>query len=201
MPKDGSITKNRILDVAHQLVLERGFSGTSIDMILENAGITKGAFFYHSKSKADLAAILAERYAEMDDQFFGEQMLRAEKLTNDPLERLEHFLEGVGDAFASQPVPPGCLFASFCYESHQFEPGITRFMGEQMHKWRDHYSKIFEQIIKTHTPRLPIDALELADHFMAAVEGGFVMSRLYNDPSAVRTHMQHYGNYIRLIFG
>ena len=200
MPKDGSTTRQRILDEAHQLVLERGFAGTSIDMILEKSGITKGAFFYHFKSKGHLATTLAEQYAEMDDRFFGEQMARAEKLSNDPLERVEHFLEGVGDAFAAQTTPPGCLFASYSYEAGQFEPEIAHFMAEQMRKWRDHYSNVFVQIIKTHPPRLPVDALELADHFMAAVEGGFVMSRLYNDPSTVRTHMQHYSNYIRLIF-
>jgi TetR/AcrR family transcriptional repressor of nem operon len=200
MPKDGSATRQRILEVAHQLVLAGGFAGTSIDQVLAKAEITKGAFFHHFKSKAKLAAALAQRYADLEDRFFGEQMQRAEKLCDDPLEKLEHFLEGVGNALAERDSPAGCLFASYCYEAEQFDSDIKQVMEEQMRKWRGHYSLVITQIIKTHPPRFPIDVLELADHFMAVVEGGFVMGRLYNDPTAVARHLQHYGHYVRLIF-
>ena len=47
-------TRERILDAAQQLVMERGFSATTVDAILEAAGSSKGAFFHHFASKADL---------------------------------------------------------------------------------------------------------------------------------------------------
>ena len=60
MPKDGRLTKEKILDAAEALVLDHGYGATSIDQILEKTGITKGAFFYHFKSKAALAQIQAQ---------------------------------------------------------------------------------------------------------------------------------------------
>ena len=47
MRVNGIKTRNRILTVAEQLILQQGYSGTAIDQIIENASITKGGFFYH----------------------------------------------------------------------------------------------------------------------------------------------------------
>ena len=63
-------TKERILDNAEALTLEKGFTGMSIDDILKATQITKGAFFYHFKTKAELARALVERYWENDYKFF-----------------------------------------------------------------------------------------------------------------------------------
>ncbi len=67
MPKNGEATKTRILDAAEALIMGHGLAGTSIDMVLEKAGITKGAFFYHFKTKSDLARSLVQRYADNEE--------------------------------------------------------------------------------------------------------------------------------------
>ncbi|MCG8100497.1 MAG: TetR/AcrR family transcriptional regulator, partial [Candidatus Thiodiazotropha taylori] len=66
MPRDGTITRNKIMDVAQQMVLNVGLTGTSVDKVIDEAGVTKGTFFYHFKTKHDLAAALIERYADQD---------------------------------------------------------------------------------------------------------------------------------------
>ncbi|MGB5535699.1 MAG: TetR/AcrR family transcriptional regulator, partial [Thiogranum sp.] len=66
MPRDGSVTRNKIMDVAQNMVLDVGLSGTSVEKVIDEAGVTKGTFFYHFKTKHDLAASLIERYAEDD---------------------------------------------------------------------------------------------------------------------------------------
>jgi len=63
MPKDGSATRDSLLDAAQSLILERGFSGMSLDDIVKQVGITKGAFFYHFKSKNDLGKALIKLFA------------------------------------------------------------------------------------------------------------------------------------------
>ena len=63
VPRDGSATRERILDAAQRIVLERGFAATSVDAVLEEAPATKGAFFHHFPSKNDLGRALLKRYA------------------------------------------------------------------------------------------------------------------------------------------
>ena len=77
----GRITKERILDTAQTLVLDKGFAATSIDDIITATGVTKGAFFHHFRSKGDLAHRLVERFAANDFALFDEWDRRAEALS------------------------------------------------------------------------------------------------------------------------
>src|SRR5262245_16381612 len=44
-------SRTRLLDAAMQVIRARGYSGTTVDDICAAAGLTKGAFFHHFKSK------------------------------------------------------------------------------------------------------------------------------------------------------
>lgn len=50
----GEATRQRILDVAATHFLERGFAGTSLNDVIKEAGLTKGGFYFHFASKAEL---------------------------------------------------------------------------------------------------------------------------------------------------
>ena len=45
MAVKGQATKNRLMDIAEQLILDSGFTAKSIDEVIRDAGITKGGFF------------------------------------------------------------------------------------------------------------------------------------------------------------
>ncbi len=55
----GTETRQRILDAASQLFLERGFTQTPVSAILTVAGVTKGGFYFHFASKAVLGREVA----------------------------------------------------------------------------------------------------------------------------------------------
>ncbi len=92
MPRDGSATRLKIMDAAQQMVLDVGLSGTSIEKVIDKAGVTKGTFFYHFKTKHDLAAALIRRYAEDDRHHYNDFMEKAEELARDPLQQLLIFV-------------------------------------------------------------------------------------------------------------
>ncbi len=50
----GERTREKIRDVANQLFLELGFDGTTVDAIVEAAGVSKGTFYIYFKRKEDL---------------------------------------------------------------------------------------------------------------------------------------------------
>ena len=56
MTAKAEATRERLLRAAKGLVMSKGFAGTSIDDVLKATGLTKGAFFHHFRSKADLGA-------------------------------------------------------------------------------------------------------------------------------------------------
>ena len=56
--------RERILEVAEEAVLAKGFAATSIEEIITAVGITKSGFFYHFPDKSDLAKALLQRYID-----------------------------------------------------------------------------------------------------------------------------------------
>src|SRR6188508_1479111 len=115
-------TRERILDAAQDLILDHGFGSTTVDAVVNRAGITKGAFFHHFGSKSDLARALVERYALMDKQHLEHHLERARKLASDPLQQLLILIGLYEEDFEALAEPfPGCLFASYIYENKLFD--------------------------------------------------------------------------------
>jgi len=56
-------TRNRILDAAEQVFFEKGVSRTSLSDIAQAAGVTRGAIYWHFKSKADLYNTLVQEFS------------------------------------------------------------------------------------------------------------------------------------------
>jgi AcrR family transcriptional regulator len=58
----GEETRSHILDVAGELFAERGYDATSVAGICARAGVTKGAFYHHFKSKQAVFLELRDRW-------------------------------------------------------------------------------------------------------------------------------------------
>ena len=60
-------TRTAILDAAAQVFDEGGFFGAKLSEILQRAGVTKGALYFHFQSKEEIAqAIIAEQFGVWD---------------------------------------------------------------------------------------------------------------------------------------
>lgn len=194
-------TKGRILDAAEELTLEGGFAGTSLDAIIERAGVTKGGFFYHFKSKSDLARALIERHAERDHQLLEDCMRRAERLSRDPLQQLLLFVGLIGETLEQQVgTLSGCLFASFCYEIGQFDGEIRHICFNSMLAWRRHLAAKIREAMDSHPPRIPVDPDVLADQFLAVSEGAFVLLRTLEDPTILSAQLDNFRNLLEALF-
>src|SRR5919109_564238 len=81
-------TKTKLLDAGQRLMLGRGFTATSVDQICTEAGVTKGGFFHHFRSKEDFAEAALEHYWATT-----QRMLQAAPFSElaDPLERLHGY--------------------------------------------------------------------------------------------------------------
>lgn len=60
-------TKRKIFEAAWALVKKNGIANVSVDSIVKAAGVSKGAFYVHYKSKDELAADLINDYTNIAD--------------------------------------------------------------------------------------------------------------------------------------
>ncbi|MCB1826366.1 MAG: TetR family transcriptional regulator [Candidatus Competibacteraceae bacterium] len=60
-------TRNRILDAAEQVFQRQGVSRTSLAQIATEAGVTRGAIYWHFKNKADLYDAMIKRVIDPEE--------------------------------------------------------------------------------------------------------------------------------------
>jgi TetR/AcrR family transcriptional repressor of nem operon len=200
--RDPEKTRERILDAAQELILDHGFGSTTVEAVVTRAGITKGAFFHHFGSKADLARALVERYSRMDRELLEQNLDRARKLSNDPLQQMLILLGLYEEMFESMAEPfPGCLFASYIYEHKLFDEGTLGVLRESTLMWRDVVRGMLEKVAAAYPPRVPVDLESLADTVYALTEGSFIMTKTLGDKSLLARHTRHLRTYLELLFG
>jgi TetR/AcrR family transcriptional regulator, transcriptional repressor for nem operon len=202
MPRDGTATRERILESAERLIIEQGFAATTVDAVLAGTGATKGAFFHHFASKAELARALVDRYAKADIAELEEFMTLAEAESDDPAEQVVAFVrlfEEAADELAS--AQPGCLYVSYVYEKQLFEDGTNDLIVAAVVAWRRRLREKLEQAATVHEPRIAVDFESLADQVFTIFEGGFILARTMRDPSHLRSQLSHLRHYLELLFG
>jgi AcrR family transcriptional regulator len=82
--------RNQLLESAHRLFSERGYRETSTEEIAHHAGLTKGALYFHFKSKEDILFALIQKVA---DTFHKTMGLKAKGL-HEPGDILREILNG-----------------------------------------------------------------------------------------------------------
>lgn len=193
--------RDRLLDLAEKLVLQKGFASTSIEELIAGVGITKSGFFYHFKDKNDLARALMLRYLEADAQILDDIFNRAAELHDDPLHSFLIGLKLFAEMMAKvHDVHPGCLAASVCYQDQLFDQEVRQLNAEGMLSWRKRFRGHLGAIAERYPPKAEVDLDTMADMMMALVEGGIILSKSLKDRRALPGQIMHFRNYVRLLF-
>ena len=88
----------RLLEATVELLVERGFAGTSTTLVSEHAGVSRGAQLHHFPTKQDLVVAAVKHVTEVRG---AELAAAAEGLPSDPRRRTRAVLQVLGDHFTS----------------------------------------------------------------------------------------------------
>jgi AcrR family transcriptional regulator len=199
--RKGSDTRERLLAIAEEAVLAKGFAGTSIEELIAAAGITKSGFFYHFKDKGDLAKALLLRYLEQDRQVLDDLFKRADELNEDPLHGFLVGLKLFAEMMANMTeAHPGCLAAAFVYQDQLFNREVRELNAEGILRWRHRFRERFDLIAAKYPPREGVDLDALADMAATLIEGALILSRALRDPSIPPKQVLLYRDLVRSVF-
>lgn len=202
MAEDERDTPTAIMDAAEELVLEHGLAGTTVDAVVDRAGVTKGTFFYHFDTKGELARALVERYAAHDESLMEQHMARAEEAADDPLGQVLIFVRLFEEQMDRLAEPyPGCMFASYCYQNEMFDAETAELVEESLLRWRRRLGEKFRAVLAERSPRREVEADELADMLTVIFEGSFILSKTLSEPEAVARQLRRYRDHLELLFG
>jgi TetR/AcrR family transcriptional repressor of nem operon len=194
-------TRDRILQVAHDAVVAKGFDATSIDEIATAVEISRAGFFYHFADKNALALALVERHAAFEDRLMTDLMARAADLSDDPLQRLLIMVRLYADIFSDIPNGyPGCIVAAAAYQDRLFDAGVKAANRNAVLAWRVRLRALLDEVAAAYPPHEPVDLTALADLMNTVVEGGLVMSRALGEPHMIVGQILLLRQYLKLLF-
>jgi AcrR family transcriptional regulator len=199
--RSGKDTREKLLALAEEAVLAKGFAATSIEELISAAGITKSGFFYHFKDKGDLAKALLLRYLEHDQQVLDELFRRGDELNEDPLHGFLVGLKLFAEMMANMTeVHPGCLAASFVYQDQLFNRDVRDLNAEGILRWRRRFRERFDLIAQKYPPRDDVDLDALADMAATLIEGALILARALRDPMIPPRQVLLYRDFVRCVF-
>jgi TetR/AcrR family transcriptional regulator, transcriptional repressor for nem operon len=197
----GEQTRERLLDLAQDAVLAKGFAATSIEELISAAGLTKSGFFYHFSDKNDLAKALLERYLERERVMFDELFARADALNDDPLHGFLIFLKMFADLLSDLPSGhPGCIVASYCYQDQLFSTDVRALNAAGLAEWRRRFRERLDQIAARYPPKTSVDLDDMADMLSAVADGGIILSKSMHDPTLLPKQIMLFRSFVKLVF-
>lgn len=197
----GEETRERILAIMEESVLQKGFGATSIEEVIAEAGITKSGFFYHFQNKNALAKALLLRYLEREDVILDDVFNRGRDLAEDPLQAFLVGLKLLAELMANLPQEhPGCLVATCCYQESLFDREVRELNRRIVLHWRQRFRSLLEAIAERYPSRCEVNLDELADMVSAIIEGGLVLGRATGDRQILPAQILLLRSYIRLLF-
>ena len=198
----GERTRERLLDVAYEAIVQKGFAATSVEELVEAAGITKSGFFYHFKDKNDLARQLFERFLAEDEGIVATLADRARELSDDPLQSLLIFLNLYAQMMDDmETLHPGCMVATVTYQERLFDADMKQMNVDYLMRMRGRFRTWFDEIVQTNPPRSEVDLDALSDQLTVIVEGAIIYAKALRDLGLMGKQTRLFRNHVKLLFG
>lgn len=189
--------RERILDAAFKVVREKGYTATTVDDLCRSAGVTKGAFFHHFRSKEELGVAAARHWSAVTAALFAAAPYHDE---DDPLERVLAYLDFRKDLLAGTVAEFTCLAGTMVQEVHESSPAIRQAC---MACIGDHAATLEPDIAEAMAARgIDTDgAASLALHTQAVLQGAFILAKASSDPEPAADSIDHLKKYLELLLG
>jgi TetR/AcrR family transcriptional repressor of nem operon len=189
--------RTRLLDAAMSVIRAQGYSATTVDDICGAAGLTKGAFFHHFKSKEDLAVAAAAHFSAMAESLFGGAPYRQ---LADPLDRLLGYID-FRAAIIDGPIPQfTCLLGTMVQEAYETHPAIRQACDTYIGVHAAGIAEDIEAAKALYAPGATWSALSLALYTQAVLQGAFVLAKAKDGPEVARDCVSHLRRYIQSLF-
>jgi TetR/AcrR family transcriptional repressor of nem operon len=190
-------SKKRLLEATLKVVRTKGYSATRVEDVCAEAGLTKGSFFHHFKSKEDLALAAAEYWRALSIQTFAAAPYHN---AADALGRLIAYV-GFRKALLTGDLPDFTCFAgTIVQEAYRSHPDVSAACARDIAGHIKMLEADIREAMRDHGIRAAWTAESLARHILAVIHGGFILAKAEGSAAAAAESLDHLRRYIELLF-
>jgi TetR/AcrR family transcriptional repressor of nem operon len=197
LPSEKPTSKTRLLDAALYIIRAKGYAGTTLDDVCHYAGVTKGSFFHHFKSKDDLALAAVAHWNAATSALFAAAPYHDAK---DPLDRLLGYVEFRAALLTGELPEYTCLLGTLVQETYATHPEIRAACEQGLSAHTAELTSDIEAAKRLYAPTARWNAESVGTFIQAVLQGSFLFAKARQSPEVVRESLKHLRRYLRILF-
>ena len=177
--------KDRIMEAATELFHLYGYDGTSIDMLIKKAGVSKSNFYYYFEGKEELGLSVLTKLADDHIREFSEAM-------QTDLNAHEQFMEVYKMSVTShrnllkQPIYPGSFFGNITLEQSSINEKFRSVLDKYFQECEALVEEGLRRGVEQGFFREEINPKELARFMVSQFEGAVLLTKAKKSISPIK---------------
>ena len=186
-------TRLTILNKAFDLIYSKGYQTTSIDDIIATTQVTKGAFYYHFKTKDEMGvAIIEEILKPTMQESFIQPIENSENPLDDFYNMISYLL--LEDPFLQ--VKYGCPVGNLTQEMTPWNNQFSNALLELVNQWKITIEKSVVNAQKSGLIRKDVNGEQVAYFIMSGYWGIRNFGKLQDNNSCYLVYLKEFRNYL-----
>ena len=188
-----SETRLLILRKAFELIYAKGYQATSIDEIIATTNVTKGAFYYHFKTKDDMGIAIIQ---EILTPSMIEVLIEPFKNTQDPNKEIYHVTRHLLFEDPLLLVQYGCPVSNLTQEMTPWNEEFSKALSALVFKWQSIMITTIKKGIKSGYYRKNINPEQVCNFLMSGYWGIRNLGKLHNTSECYHGYLKELKIYL-----
>ncbi|EDM43788.1 Possible Transcriptional Regulator, TetR family protein [unidentified eubacterium SCB49] len=190
------LTKQLIVNKAFNLFYENGFKTTSVDKIMKETALSKGAFYHHYKSKKDLGLEVISLKVQ---KRVVDGMILPLRQPGDAYQLIEDVFTKRLKAFSFYDKQQGCPMNNLINEIGNSEIAYQKALRNIVEQWKVELVQLLERGKIEGSIKKDISSKATAIYLISAFEGIRGIRKLYDDDSVLDEYLMGLSFYLKQI--
>lgn len=191
--KKASATRLTILEKAFEIIYTKGYQKTSIDEIIATTQVTKGAFFYHFKTKDEMGLAIINEILKptMEESFI--------KPIEDSKNPIEDIYKMMDDLLFNNPflkLEYGCPIGNLTQEMTPWNDEFSKALSSLTKKWQETLENFIEKGKENGIIRKDVNARQVSYFIMSGYWGIRNFGKVYNSDECYHIYLKEFKAYL-----
>ncbi len=195
--RDSTATRARLLDAARDVIRAQGYTATTVDDICAAAGVSKGSFFHHFRTKDELGVAAIEQFDAMATALFASAPYTKKR---DPRERLLGYVDFRIAILQGDIAQFTCLMGTTVQEVYATHPDLRAACDRGMSGHIAVLVKDVEAAKRRYAPDAPWSAESVGYFMQSVLQGAFIYAKVKQGPQVAVECLLHLRRYLETLF-
>lgn len=190
--KKSEITRQNILQKAFELIYVNGYQTTSVDEIIATTQVTKGAFYYHFKTKDEMGLAIIN---ELMIPNFKNAFIKPFQNFVNPIDTIYDLMYNLLIENENLKVEYGCPASNFTQEMAPWNVEFTKALNTLSSQWENTMIEAIEKGKENGLVKAEVNAKEVAIFVLSGYWGVRNLGKLENSKSVYFVYLKGLKSY------